>query len=247
MKYEAHTFLIICFCGSAFFAFSDTARAQQATGSHSLLELDSQEGRSLLTRTDSSRDFFQLVSTFETQQNLAYCGVASSVMVLNASGVERPDSKKYGHYRIFTQDNFFNVSVSKIKSAEEVSRTGMTLSELAKMLEAHAMNVKKFHAVLDDADAFRERAATVVSDGSSFLVVNYLRSSIGQNTGGHISPIGAYDKLSDRVLVLDVARYKYTPVGVGVNDLWKAMRTSDREANANRGYLVVTGNSVTEP
>jgi len=34
--------------------------------------------------------------------------------------------------------------------------------------------------------------------------VNYKRSAIGQKGGGHISPLGAYDEISDSFLVLDV-------------------------------------------
>ena len=44
--------------------------------------------------------------------------------------------------------------------------------------------------------------------------MNYLRKAIGQERGGHISPLAAYDAKSDRFLILDVARYKYPPVWV---------------------------------
>jgi hypothetical protein len=50
---------------------------------------------------------------------------------------------------------------------------------------------------------------------------------MGQETGGHISPLAAYDSKSDRFLILDVARYKYPPVWVSASDLFVAMNTTD--------------------
>jgi hypothetical protein len=44
------------------------------------------------------------------------------------------------------------------------------------------------------------------------VIVNYLRKAIGQEKGGHISPLAAYDAETDRFLILDVSRYKYPPV-----------------------------------
>jgi Phytochelatin synthase len=35
--------------------------------------------------------------------------------------------------------------------------------------------------------------------------------AIGQEQGGHISPLAAYDAETDRFLILDVSRYKYPP------------------------------------
>jgi len=40
--------------------------------------------------------------------------------------------------------------------------------------------------------------------GCDLAIVNYKRSAIGQKGGGHISPLGAYDEISDSFLVLDV-------------------------------------------
>ena len=46
------------------------------------------------------------------------------------------------------------------------------------------------------------------------MLVNYLRSAIGQKTGGHISPLAAYNQETDSFLILDVSRYKYPPIWV---------------------------------
>ena len=74
-----------------------------------------------------------------------------------------------------------------------------------------------------------------------FVLVNYLRRAIGQESGGHISPLAAYDGKTDRFLILDVARYKYPPVWVRTSDIFDAMNTKDSDnENRTRGFVMVT-------
>ena len=72
------------------------------------------------------------------------------------------------------------------------------------------------------------------------MIVNYLRKSIGQERGGHISPLAAYDADSDKFLILDVARYKYPPVWVKAAALFDAMNTTDSDnENRTRGFVLI--------
>jgi len=73
-------------------------------------------------------------------------------------------------------------------------------------------------------------------------VVNYLRTGIAQQGGGHISPIAAYDSHSDRVLILDVARYRYPAVWVKTEVLWRSMGAVDRASGQSRGLLSMRWN-----
>ncbi len=68
----------------------------------------------------------------------------------------------------------------------------------------------------------------------------YLRRSIGQERGGHISPLAAYNADTDQVLILDVSRYKYPPVWVEVEDLWNAVNTVDSVSGLTRGVVVIS-------
>ena len=73
------------------------------------------------------------------------------------------------------------------------------------------------------------------------MIVNFLRSALGEERGGHFSPLGAYDEKEDRFLVLDVARYKYPPAWVRATDLFAAMNTPDSDNdNQTRGYVVIS-------
>ncbi|MEL7052676.1 MAG: phytochelatin synthase family protein, partial [Cyanobacteria bacterium J06588_5] len=82
--------------------------------------------------------------------------------------------------------------------------------------------------------------ATNLAEPNNFVVINYLRRSIGQESGGHISPLAAYDADTDRVLILDVSRYKYPPVWVEVESLWNATNTIDSVSGLSRGLVTVS-------
>ena len=84
--------------------------------------------------------------------------------------------------------------------------------------------------------AFRAAARVYLAQKDRFVIVNYLRKALGQEIGGHISPLAAYDSEADRFLILDVARYKYPPVWVKASDLFDAMNTSgDWRTGLTRG------------
>ncbi len=80
----------------------------------------------------------------------------------------------------------------------------------------------------------------MLKENERFIVVNYLRKAIGQEAGGHISPLAAYDEDTDRFLILDVSRYKYPPVWVGAEALFAGMNTSDSDNDdRSRGFVIV--------
>jgi hypothetical protein len=57
--------------------------------------------------------------------------------------------------------------------------------------------------------------------------------------GGHWSVLAAYDAQSDRVLILDVAKYKYQPAWVAIGTLRRALATLDTTSNKPRGLVLV--------
>jgi hypothetical protein len=117
----------------------------------------------------------------------------------------------------------------------------MTLNELGGFLAAHDVKVDVVHAADSDLETFRKTAIAQIEDDDHFILVNYLRKAIGQEAGGHISPLGAYDEETDRFLILDVTRYKYPPVWVEAAALFGAMNTIDSDNNdKTRGYVSVS-------
>jgi hypothetical protein len=111
---------------------------------------------------------------------------------------------------------------------------------LGGFLAAYNLHVDVVHAADSSLDASRSAAVAALEDDNRFVLVNYLRKAIGQEAGGHISPLAAYDADTDRFLILDVSRYKYPPVWVEASALFGAMGTTDSDAdNKTRGYVLV--------
>ncbi|WP_198666060.1 phytochelatin synthase family protein [Tropicimonas sp. IMCC34043] len=207
----------------------------------SLIALDTAPGEALLIDAEARGDFFPLSIHFTTQVNPAFCGPASIAMVLNALDVPRPASPMTLGLGMFDQDNVFTPETETVKPRAAVERGGMTLDELGGMFAAHGVAAEVHHAGDATLEDFRQTAKASIADDTSFVLVNYLRSGIGQEKGGHISPLAAYDGETDRFLILDVSRYKYPPVWVEAAALFDAMNTPDSDnENRTRGYLVVT-------
>ncbi|OUL37007.1 glutathione gamma-glutamylcysteinyltransferase [Nostoc sp. T09] len=222
---------------------SGTVLAQTLSLPPNLINFNSQEGETLLIESQSREDFFPLSSQFVTQNNQAYCGVASIVMVLNSLGIPAPEATQYKPYRVFTQENFFsNEKTKTVIAAEDVSRNGMTLDQLGGLLGSYGLKVRVYHAADISLDNFRKLASENLQQPGNFLIANYLRKAIGQEKGGHISPLAAYNRQTDRFLILDVSRYKYPPVWVKAEELWKAMATLDQSSGKTRGFVFVSKN-----
>lgn len=206
-----------------------------------LIPLESAEGILRLCRCAEKTAYFQLMRFFLPQKTLTYCGVASSVMVLNALPIPRPLAAGYGSHAFFTQDNFFTPAVEAVKPAAKVAQTGMAASQLAAMLNCHAgVSAQVTLVAHSQMENFRQEARTAVSSDRRFILVNYLRAALGQQSRGHISPLGAYDEASDSFLILDVTQYKYPPVWVKTADLWAAMLVPPHKNEVSRGYVIAT-------
>lgn len=207
-----------------------------------LIALHSADGAALLFEAEARDDYMPLSLHFVTQDNPAYCGPATIAMVLNALEVPRPPSERTLGLGLFDQENIFTAAAEAAKPREAVMKEGMTLDELGSVLAAHGLEVEVTHAGDVDLATFRDRAVAEIGSDGAFVLVNYLRSEIGQEKGGHISPLAAYDADSDRFLILDVSRYKYPPVWVEAAELFAAMDTIDSSnGDRSRGYVVVGG------
>jgi hypothetical protein len=100
----------------------------------------------------------------------------------------------------------------------------MTLDEIGRLLALYPVEAEVRRASESSLQEFRSVARDYLGKEGHFVIVNYLRRAIGQEQGGHISPLAAYDVETDRFLVLDVARRKYPPAWIGTGELFAAMR-----------------------
>ena len=177
-------------------------------------------------RAGTAEAYFPLAEQFRTQDEPAYCGLSTLVMVLNALAID-PGRVWKGVWRWFHEG-----MLSCCKDLALVRSEGVDLAELCCLARCNGAMATSATGV--DVDAFRAVVAACCADSErhGFLVVNYDRGVLGQTGTGHFSPVGAYDAESDKVLVLDVARFKYPPHWVALPLLHEAM-------GADRGYAVM--------
>ena len=206
-----------------------------------IIPADSEEGMLRLSRAEYKADFVPLANHFESQGNDFFCGPTSSVIVLNAlhTGGSSP----------YTQESFFDAATNHVKTRAQVTGQapgvsgkpdyGLQLAQLQKILEGHGLKVTA-HVVGEKVSTEAVRADFVRNLGNrnDYVLINYKRSVLGQEGGGHISPVGAYDSKSDSVLILDVNPGFHEWVWADLLDLVRAMGTFD--TLQNRGYLLVS-------
>lgn len=217
------------------------AQADSLPLPENLIASASPQGEALLISAEAREAYFTLSSNYLTQKTQSFCGVASMVMVFNALQLPAPEVPEYAPYRTWTQDNIFNLRTEAILPQETILKQGITLDQIGQLLAVQPVEVTVRHASDSSLDTFRSEAAGYLAQPGHFVLANYFRNTLGQKKGGHFSPLAAYDKDSDRFLILDVARYKYPPVWVKAEELFAAMNTKDSDnADRSRGYVLIS-------
>jgi hypothetical protein len=223
-----------------------------------LVSLLAPEGQARLRACDRCASYPWLAASFDTQMTQAFCGVASSVMVLNASAAAKPLSAPYEPYRYFTQCNIFNERARARLDLDAIADEGLTLAQAQWLLNAQdGVRATCFHAgapepgapvegapacaAADDVAQFREAARAALGARDRFVLINFSRGMMSDDgrSGGHFSPLAAYHATTDSFLIMDVARYKYPPFWVDADLLWRAMATTDAVSERPRGYIVI--------
>ena len=141
-------------------------------------------------------------------------------------------------------------------ACRQVKRTGITFGTFACLAKCQGLDVDAVYGSDSTCDDFRRAVRRTCAEEeeeepspsssppspspSSFLVVSYTRAVVGQTGTGHFSPIGAYDEASDRVLVLDTARFKYGPHWVPLELMFDALLPLDPDTGRSRGYAVLS-------
>ncbi len=194
-----------------------------------LVAVTADRGQALLAQASAAADYGPLSSHFVPQSLKSYCGVASGVAVLSAIGVE------------VDQGSFFSSEAEAVRPRISVMLGGMSLEELAGLLQAHGAVVNVHHASEFTLEDFRDAVTANLGNDRDYLVVNYQREVLGQPRVGHISPLAAYDAESDLVLIMDTASHYYPHTWVPLEKLYAAMATTDSSSGKQRGYLRVTG------
>ena len=228
-----------------------------------IVDWQSVESQKRLNNSKHKTDFFPLSNHFQNQLDGLSCGTITGAVVLNAlrigKGKNLPKTtfnKKYKKYisksydpRVirYTPDSFMNKPAQKIKSWFQLygqpingkKDFGLQIRQLHKIFLSH--KVKSKLRIVDknlSNQMIKDELISNLQRNGDYIVINYKRSALGQKGGGHISPLGAYDKNTDSFLIMDVNSSKYNWVWVKSEEMIKAMRTFDTVEN--RGYLLIS-------
>jgi hypothetical protein len=232
--------LTVFFCASMPAAYGAAQIAVSAVPATAVVYWDSPEGKVLRSRIPADADYWQLAPTFAVQMTQSYCSVASAITVLNAMPINKPIDPAYVPYAYFTQTNFFTPEVVKIISPQTVLEKGMTREQMAQVLAREGVEAVSIAGDTLSEDALRMLLRKSLGDDGRFVLANYYRAKLGQVGGGHWSALAAYDADSDRVLILDVAKYKYPPAWVTISVLRQAISTTDETSGKSRGLVIIS-------
>nr|AHC94360.1 phytochelatin synthase 1b [Lumbricus rubellus] len=179
--------------------------------------------------------FFPLASQFRTQEEPAFCGLSTLVMVLNTLEVD-PGKVWKGPWRWY-HENMLDCCVP----INVIAKSGITFDQFSCLAVCNTLNVKAIRAdETTSEEEFRGLLKRVSKGSDEVIVASYSRKALDQTGGGHFSPIAGYHPEKDLVLIMDVARFKYQPHWVKVHALFKGMQDVDTDTGLSRGYLLLS-------
>jgi glutathione gamma-glutamylcysteinyltransferase len=217
----------------------------------SCIALTSKGGRKLFEsalRSKGLKVFFALVEQHSTQSEPAFCGLSTLLIALNTFAVDPRQTWK-GPWRWY-DESLLNCCMD----LEEVKKSGITLPTFRCLAVCQGLDVAISYADENTGSSLQDFRQAVLKtcgesespddDGgnekiSNILVVSYLREVLGQTGTGHFSPIAAYDRVSDSVLILDTARFKYPSHWVHLPLIYEAMKPVDSDTGRSRGYVML--------
>lgn len=207
---------------------------------NSTTPLIEKKGVEMLLESNYRDAYWPLSQFHEAQVNGTYCGIASSVMVLNALNIPRPIAwTRNTPARLFNQENFFSEEVCNRIDKKVVLKQGLTLAELSQAIDAWNVPVETLYADKLTEESFRELLKLNLVKTDRFIIANYYRPLIQGVFGGHFSPLAAYDQSTDSVLIMDVNRYDFVSTWVPLPLFLRSMQTVDSDSNELRGLILI--------
>ena len=205
-----------------------------------LIALSSPRGRTMLLdalQHKTAESYWNLINHFSNQSDPAYCGVTTLLICLNSMSVD-PNVRWRGGWRYYGEEDTILERCCIPK--ERIQRAGITLAEFARLAKCQGLQVTtKQPTMTNTVHDFRSNVREILSNEDGLIVASFARFALGQTGEGHFSPIAAYHEETDCVLVLDVARFKYSPYWVSISELYDAMKPLDETSQESRGWFVL--------
>jgi len=206
----------------------------------------SREGRAVFQEALLAGDmetYFPLAEQFRTQNEPAYCGLGTLVMVLNALAID-PGKAWKGVWRWYSED-----MLDCCKSLKVIQKIGITIMEFKCLALCNGAMVIGKNPVNHTLAEFRKDLTNICSDPEckQVLVVSYSRKGLGQTGDGHYSPIGGYNRKRDLILIMDVARFKYPPHWAPLEVVYESMKRLDPDTKKCRGWMLLSASPDASP
>lgn len=215
-----------------------------------LVDFRTEEGKTRLVRTlggSTAAPYLALASTFHTQSEPAFCGLATLAIVLNALQVD-PQRVWKTPWRWYAEE-----LLECCEPLGRVKQHGITLGDFACLARCNGCHcdttyadAASDHAYQQLRDAIVDVCSAVPESGASgallparHLVVSYARAALQQTGGGHFSPVAAWDPATESVLIMDTARFKYPPYWAPLRRVFEAMQPLDPTTQRPRGWAVL--------
>lgn len=175
------------------------------------------------------------------------CSLASTTMIVNAARSHHLPA----HQPLASQDELLKrVNDNQWREAIKQGGDGVGLRQLKIYLEKalKVYGVKNFSVTVKQMNNHTKENALLLhqalleseNTGKTFIIANFNQKFFtGFESVGHFSPIGAYDRARQRVLIMDTDRKLYEPYWVPEKLLLKSMSTFDKEEGYYRGYIIV--------
>ncbi|CAL5425546.1 unnamed protein product [Camellia sinensis] len=199
------------------------------------ISFETKEGGAMLSEAmaeGTAEGSLKLLANYGMQRDLNFCGPASLCTVLNALRVD-PKRAWKGPWRWF-EDHM--IGDSEIMG--NIRKKGITFDNFAELARKH-VDIEAFKAQQSSLEQFTDSVIETTSVEDLHMILSYSRKKVNQTGDGHFSPMAAYHKGSDMLLILDVARYKYPFHWLPRMTVWDAMNQIDKETGETRGFLMV--------
>ena len=172
--------------------------------------------------------YFKLAAQFRTQDEPAFCGLSTLVMVLNSLAVD-PGKVWKGCWRWYHEE-----MLDCCEPLQDVKERGINFDQFICLAYCNYLEASTVRGEQDmSEDLFRQTIKDYTKREDAFIVASYSRRTLGQTGEGHFSPIAGYHPGKDLALILDVARFKYPPHWVSVKLLADAMKELDMSTGKN--------------
>lgn len=204
----------------------------------------SEEGKQIFAEalaTGHMNCYFKLAAQFRTQDEPAFCGLSTLVMILNALDVD-PGVVWKGPWRWY-HENMLDCCIP----LDIIKTEGINLEQFACIAECNSLSTTCVRPGPDSEDSFRQVVNEFSERDDAFIVATYSRKILQQTGDGHFSPIAGFHPKRDLVLIMDTARFKYPPHWIKVSLLLKAMNALDNSTGLSRGYIILKKKDNSRP